>query len=1462
VGLSWRIQRESEREREGEIPHAADVKKGGSGEERRGARRERERKVCDWVIRIETHLNISDRETILTAMTTTNVRSRRRRRIQADAAVLDDNGDGDDDDGRNQKQQQCPIRIDRLRYQYQQQLLQQQQQQQQQQEVVSSTASSDGNGEGNDEKGNVFPVDAAAAAAAAVNSNLTASDDSLLLEEEEEEEEEEATVFSNNSNSNNITVDDSNFNDDDKLLFAEEEEEEDFLPNDDDNTTAVTSSSSFTSSYSDADTDTDSSSTPAEADTAVPIWNSHQYDPLMMSDDYFGGGDFRRNRDRNRQRQRQRQRQRRIMDDEDDVASSTYTVPSFLDETIFTQQKSVTEENRHKEFQNTFAIKLGHGIVGLKRWGHTKNITMNGSSSDDYRMGLISIAIVVIVVVFIWLILLEIFRRLGPKRVGYILSGPKRKKGNDNAASSENDDDDHIMRAGATNVKEKEDENKNKNEDILNMKYLSENTPRWLFPKKANKNKINMRRVKSFFSTTTGNYHCSDDDNDNYSFSSSSSSDSSYSSSSSCSSRSRSRGSDDDDEESGVISQSGRMSARSTDILSTSSQNDVSTDTSHFYKVGVIRDGVLDVSQQHHQDDDHQDDENTSVVGKDKDWGKDSVSLSTVARPQQQQQQQQQQWEEMLLYTGLVLCDPSSYSNYNNNNINNNANNTSFGTGNFSYGCYGSKNVYATEDDSNRNTRTRTDDDDDLQHDILRDLQRMEQEQERESSTIDNEEPSSSRLHHYEIHELRDLQHLELEHEISKIQIQQPKQQQQQQQQQQQHRHQEIPVSMIYSLLEDGGLVLSQKQQQQQQQQQARENHHHNIALEEGVEIWYDLQSKRFFSSSNSCNSNSNHNRNNNSIDSSTINDSDNYAANSKKRNKGGRRRSSGGGGGGLGQKSKIKYKNYDVNGYAGIKAKEYSPSHLTSSAGGPRHRQQSMTPTTIDGSSSSSASSCNSILDTDDDKGNNNNNSNNEHEHEHCNGIDSYRQQREHRCSRIVFISAGICIIISGLSMAIFGVSLLKESATKTLKVLEQVDGVTTKGMNIMDTFLDSSQSSMSSSSITNAATATAATAGDRTGSTNATTDLVDGEDSNNDSLYNVFERVMVLLIRTDKNDINDNNKSNNSNSVEQEEGGNCGAAILDNLDETIQQVNDYWNNNNNTTDNSTSPTITMSIWKNYVSKLDMIKQDVNYISDSVNYLYGLIVTHHEWIYQIIRLYNILLALFCAFILLLGTSNNNNNNNNSMSTATATARPRNHVSDSTTKKRKQNRHRYRSFYCWIIPFFIMFVIMSFITSIVFLVGSTTLADICMDNPDEKIIQFLQSSKQQQRDKFSSLNYDMAIYYVNQCPIEEIPIELTSTIKLGWDITGELWDASHLMVESRQIIEDVCSTSFDTIISEAVELSASSAATDALKEGEIVQDVACNFSVMLQDLVDLFQCDNWYHLYEAGTYIYCTVHES
>ncbi|OEU10468.1 hypothetical protein FRACYDRAFT_246893 [Fragilariopsis cylindrus CCMP1102] len=83
----------------------------------------------------------------------------------------------------------------------------------------------------------------------------------------------------------------------------------------------------------------------------------------------------------------------------DDASSNStyYSVPSFLEENLAQQQ-----QQSYKEFQNTLAIKLGHGSVGSKRWGHIKNITLkNGSSSvvdKDYRMGLISIAIVVIAI--------------------------------------------------------------------------------------------------------------------------------------------------------------------------------------------------------------------------------------------------------------------------------------------------------------------------------------------------------------------------------------------------------------------------------------------------------------------------------------------------------------------------------------------------------------------------------------------------------------------------------------------------------------------------------------------------------------------------------------------------------------------------------------------------------------------------------------------------------------------------------------------------------------------------------------------------------------------------------------------------------------------------------------------------------------------------------------------------------
>jgi hypothetical protein len=76
--------------------------------------------------------------------------------------------------------------------------------------------------------------------------------------------------------------------------------------------------------------------------------------------------------------------------------------------------KDDASSNSTYYYQNTLAIKLGHGSVGSKRRGHIgKNCTMKKGSSNvvdkDFQMGLISIAIVVIAIVFLWFILQWLF---------------------------------------------------------------------------------------------------------------------------------------------------------------------------------------------------------------------------------------------------------------------------------------------------------------------------------------------------------------------------------------------------------------------------------------------------------------------------------------------------------------------------------------------------------------------------------------------------------------------------------------------------------------------------------------------------------------------------------------------------------------------------------------------------------------------------------------------------------------------------------------------------------------------------------------------------------------------------------------------------------------------------------------------------------------------------------------------
>jgi hypothetical protein len=71
----------------------------------------------------------------------------------------------------------------------------------------------------------------------------------------------------------------------------------------------------------------------------------------------------------------------------------------------------------------------------------------------------------------------------------------------------------------------------------------------------------------------------------------------------------------------------------------------------------------------------------------------------------------------------------------------------------------------------------------------------------------------------------------------------------------------------------------------------------------------------------------------------------------------------------------------------------------------------------------------------------------------------------------------------------------------------------------------------------------------------------------------------------------------------------------------------------------------------------------------------------------------------------------------------------------------------------WItVPLFSVLVLLSFIFSLVCMLSSTALADFCVNGPDLRVLSILEVLKED----ITDMIYDVAVYYVKQCPIEYV----------------------------------------------------------------------------------------------------------
>ena len=168
----------------------------------------------------------------------------------------------------------------------------------------------------------------------------------------------------------------------------------------------------------------------------------------------------------------------------------------------------------------------------------------------------------------------------------------------------------------------------------------------------------------------------------------------------------------------------------------------------------------------------------------------------------------------------------------------------------------------------------------------------------------------------------------------------------------------------------------------------------------------------------------------------------------------------------------------------------------------------------------------------------------------------------------------------------------------------------------------------------------------------------------------------------------------------------------------------------------------------------------------------------------------------------------------------------------------------------FILPLYTTLVVMSLVACLAFLMGSTTLRDVCGTNPDEQVLDFLSSFETVQvhqpwsdkspseNEAWSPLSHDLAKEYIQQCPygeMEDVPSTVESIAERGWEFSRALWEVSTLLTNNGTYCVN---ERIPALVDE-------SGRSPVVAMGELVMQTSCNFSVLLTELVDVFGCDNW-----------------
>lgn len=152
-----------------------------------------------------------------------------------------------------------------------------------------------------------------------------------------------------------------------------------------------------------------------------------------------------------------------------------------------------------------------------------------------------------------------------------------------------------------------------------------------------------------------------------------------------------------------------------------------------------------------------------------------------------------------------------------------------------------------------------------------------------------------------------------------------------------------------------------------------------------------------------------------------------------------------------------------------------------------------------------------------------------------------------------------------------------------------------------------------------------------------------------------------------------------------------------------------------------------------------------------------------------------------------------------------------------------------------LVPTFVFFVVMSWIFSMIFIIGSIMTADMCVNSPDDRMVSLLQTAGT----FVDPLVLKLLIFYIKGCPVTNIPDELIQQFNNTVQVYRHAVAFADQMANALAIsFQATCGT--DPNLMKA-------AAT--LLEGTL-----CSLVQTLADVQTYFACENWRPLYSAVAY--------